>query len=475
MVAEPVPMVFKTGSSAGKVKQGKITNEDVLRREVPWSAFKEKGIISKDELELMYQLVEIVQSKSVAAQAALIEMRSAEHAQLFKALLTGVNKDEVVMYILSLLDELLKQKPTLASLFHAALYESGGAIDVFEPMLKLLSRQHLFVLEKTTVVLAKLLSWDHYIPPAPNPNLEAALARKLRSFAAWAVALLKNVDPQDGFDQPRVVHVLGGVQQLVSSAPGRIAFVEADGLPLLLGLMSGGHYGTHSAVQLLYVVMVVVWSLSYTPECASKLGHAAGLVPKLVDILKSVQKEKVVRVTCAALRNLVGVGSCSSDMIGAGVMKALLHLQQRKWADEDVKEDVDYLVEALEGSLKSMSSWDVYAKEVASGRLEWSPSHRSDHFWKDNYKAFEQNDGETLKQLVGCLASPDPTTLAVACHDVGELIKVHPEGRRLVAPYQAKAHAMKLLKHEDPEVQKYALTCVQRLMVINWEYLNSGS
>ena len=51
---------------------------------------QEKGIISKDELELMYQLVEIVQSKSVAAQATLIEMRSAEHAQLFKALLTGV-------------------------------------------------------------------------------------------------------------------------------------------------------------------------------------------------------------------------------------------------------------------------------------------------------------------------------------------------------------------------------------------------
>lgn len=34
---------------------------------------------------------------------------------------------------------------------------------------------------------------------------------------------------------------------------------------------------------------------------------------------------------------------------------------------------------------------------------------------------------------------------------------------------------MKLLKHDDPEVQKHALTCVQRLMVINWEYLNSGA
>mmetsp|Transcript_5066 Transcript_5066/g.7448 ORF Transcript_5066/g.7448 Transcript_5066/m.7448 type:complete len:162 (+) Transcript_5066:3-488(+) len=161
-------------------------------------------------------------------------------------------------------------------------------------------------------------------------------------------------------------------------------------------------------------------------------------------------------------------------MIGAGVMKALQNLQHRKWADEDVKIDVEYLAHALEGSLKLMSSWDVYAKEVASGRLEWSPSHKSDTFWKDNYKAFEAHDCATLKQLVDCLSSSDPTTLAVACHDVGEFIKVHPEGRRLIAQFGPKAPAMKLLKHEDPQVQKYALVAVQRLMVINWEYLNSN-
>ena len=27
------------------------------------------------------------------------------------------------------------------------------------------------------------------------------------------------------------------------------------------------------------------------------------------------------------------------------------------------------------------SSWDEYATEVKSGRLEWSPVHRSDKFW----------------------------------------------------------------------------------------------
>ena len=38
-------------------------------------------------------------------------------------------------------------------------------------------------------------------------------------------------------------------------------------------------------------------------------------------------------------------------------------------------------------------------------------------------------------------------------------------------PHGAKAPAMSPPKHHDPEVQKYALTAVQRLMVINWEYL----
>ena len=120
-----------------------------------------------------------------------------------------------------------------------------------------------------------------------------------------------------------------------------------------------------------------------------------------------------------------------------------------------------------------MSSWEVYAKEVASGKLEWSPSHKSENFWRDNYKDFEANNSETLKQLVALLGSEDAQTLAIACHDISEFVKHHPEGRRLMTTLGAKGPAMTILKHPDAEVQKYALTCVQRLMVINWEYLGS--
>ena len=111
---------------------------------------------------------------------------------------------------------------------------------------------------------------------------------------------------------------------------------------------------------------------------------------------------------------------------------------------------------------------------MASGKLEWSPSHKSENFWRDNYKDFEHNNCEVLKLLVALLSSDDAQTLAIACHDISEFVKHHPEGRRLMTQYGAKGPAMAILKHADPEVQKYALTCVQRLMVINWEYLNRG-
>jgi len=33
-----------------------MTNEDVLRSEIPWPSFQNAGIISKEQLEMMYLL-----------------------------------------------------------------------------------------------------------------------------------------------------------------------------------------------------------------------------------------------------------------------------------------------------------------------------------------------------------------------------------------------------------------------------------
>ena len=129
----------------------------------------------------------------------------------------------------------------------------------------------------------------------------------------------------------------------------------------------------------------------------------------------------------------------------------------------------------LQASMATMSSFDVYKKELMGGKLEWSPSHKSENFWKDNHKAFEAENCTAIKTLVALLVpESDAQTLAVACHDIGEFVKHHPEGRRLMTQFGAKLAVMSILKHSDPEVQKHALTAVQRLMVINWDLLAVG-
>lgn len=56
-------------------------------------------------------------------------------------------------------------------------------------------------------------------------------------------------------------------------------------------------------------------------------------------------------------------------------------------------------------------------------------------------------------------------TLSVACHDLGQFIMHHPSGRYLVTDLRGKELVMRLMSHAEPEVQRQALLCVQKLML----------
>jgi len=453
-----------------KFGTGPLSNESILRSEMPWASFQTAGIITKDQLELIYTLDK--QEKTL--QATLFHNKGPEMVTLFVDILAGINKDEVITYALAMLSEITDADASCALLFTSLLAETQGAIDPMAPVLKLLGRSSVFIVEKAAIVLARVLAWP---PPAgATANVEAKLALHLSTFAEWTVAQLKQVSPVDAAESPRVGAAMGGLQTLVSSARGRIAALEADALVQLSTLVTASTL-SHSAstVQLLYQTLFAIWSLSYSPEATAEMASSKwGLVAKLVDIVKKCSKEKVVRVALATLRNLLGTGTASNDMVVFGLMPVLEVLMQRKFADEDIPEDIEILHNTLQINLLTLSSWDVYKNELDSGCLEWSPCHKSEIFWKDNHKLLEANNCTAVKQLVHLLESEDPQVLAIACNDISEFIKHSPDGRRIMTQYGAKPLAMQVLKHPDAEVQKHALTCVQRLMVINWEYLNKA-
>merc|ERR1712133_108091 len=204
-----------------------------------------------------------------------------------------------------------------------------------------------------------------------------------------------------------------------------------------------------------------------------------GAIPILADILSDAQKEKVSRIILAVFRNLiekptepeVRKENCIS-LVQCKVMKQLELLEQRKFEDEDIQEDITFLTERMTASVQDLSSYDEYVTEVRAGRPEWSPVHRSEKFWRENAAKFNDKNYELLKLLLALLeTSKDPLVLSVACFDLGEYVRHYQRGKHVLEQLGGKTMVMALHSHEAPNVRYEALLAVQKLMVHNWEYL----
>jgi V-type H+-transporting ATPase subunit H len=162
------------------------------------------------------------------------------------------------------------------------------------------------------------------------------------------------------------------------------------------------------------------------------------VVPTLADILSDSVKEKVMRIILATFRNLIEKTQEENikkehclAMVQCKVLKHVELLQQRSFEDEDLQNDIDLLVDKLSASVVDLSSFDEYVSEVKSGRLEWSPVHKSERFWLENASRLNDDDYELIKILIHLLeTSRDPLVLSVANHDIGEYVRHYPRGKQ---------------------------------------------
>lgn len=45
-------------------------------------------------------------------------------------------------------------------------------------------------------------------------------------------------------------------------------------------------------------------------------------------------------------------------------------------------------------------TFEQYASELETGKLEWSPPHKSETFWKENASKLEENNYVLLRQVL---------------------------------------------------------------------------
>jgi V-type H+-transporting ATPase subunit H len=275
-----------------------------------------------------------------------------------------------------------------------------------------------------------------------------------------------------------------GLSFLLRSNEIRDMFAEKGATSLLTERI----IGSSTDVQLQYTLGFCLWMLSFSDATMLQLLEN-NAVAKLHDILKNYKKEKCCRIAVTTLTNFLKYQdkqdvdptvlpegyvrrNIYSEMVSLGVLRTLQVLSKRNFADQDVVPLIESLIDKLQQRIEDTSSFGDYKQEVLSGRLEWTPVHKSEKFWKENIKEFESDNFYILKELATILqSSKDPKVQCIALHDFGEFVRHHTQGRKVLTTLNIKPRIIQLLEDQNEDVKKEALLCTQKLMVKKWEFL----
>lgn len=400
----------------------------------------------------------------------------------------------MLLEVLSLVLQSNSKKVSILSLFQV----NGNLSDDWRPLLRVLHLGGLgdaFSQRGAALCLAAI-----FLAACPSHGREQgcgvapisfdSVEEPLQALISWIVSQLQSASAYLNLACAPLVY-------LMKSSEARLMFAKSGGIGYLSRHLRSGGKSTrqstskafNSSMQQLYELSFCLWTITYECNTSGEVrSHFArdGAVSALVELIASSPREKVVRVALSSLRNLA---TCTvqgesdgkktidgslflSEMIGHGLIKLVDNLKNRQWTDPDIVEDLHILHKLLHENYKEMSSWDLYEAEVESGMLVWGILH-TEKFMKENITRFEgkNSDFYQLKTLITLLSHVDDDVKAIACFDIGEFARHYPSGRNIAKRLGAKDIVMTLIDHENLEVQQQALSCISKILVQNWQYV----
>jgi len=413
----------------------------------------------------------------------LLQKRGLALARALLTLLSKVQRIEDIRYILTLVHDLISKNPGAAQFFHQLQAEKPkeGIPELpFGPFLMLLDRRgddDPYVLSKASSVVALFLS---NFPNVKHGNLERTVqwfVKKLeeQGDAGDVARLAKDAGAAERDHRARS-KVLANLREVLKKNDYRLVFAKERGLEPLFELSRyDPKHVNGRKIELLYSALYCIWLLSFHPSVRKTMTVPA-LISNLCLLLRTcLEKDKVVRMSLAILRNLLHIHRNNQLMISFSLDRLIQQIKAKQsiMSDKDVIDDVEELETALAKVVDELSSFDVYHSEVHGRNLEWtSPTHKSEKFWTENcLKIEDSNLLSTLKDILENEQNTD--VLCVACWDIGEFVRFHPHGKSIVNNLDIKVPIMKLLSHSDAGVRNHALLTLQKVMITNWEYLQA--
>ncbi|KAL2159167.1 hypothetical protein VTH06DRAFT_2599 [Thermothelomyces fergusii] len=444
------------------------------QRPIPWDGIVRAGTLTEDQLARIRAVDKV--KRDVRKQ--VVEDDLDGYRVLFvggpgtKSVFESASKrPDVVQYILVLLGDLLESVPALAK----ALVGSGDPYRHFLPLLARSSSPDDPIPLLTSTALASLMARS-------KDESATAIDKALPAIFGYLSTLTKNPDaglqdigvqeyssllygaaPRRQFWKQRSETVTPLVEILRAAAGVGNKDASASlwsGTTGSAGSLLGGSLGGGVGLQLLYRVLLVMWQLSFdSASIGDDLNDEYDIVLLYTQLLRLSPKEKTTRLLVSTLLNLLvhNQNTLLPTAVLARLPSLLQNLKTRQFADPDLREDMDRLRELLDEYTKTKTTFDEYVGELNSGHLRWSPPHRSAVFWAENARRIvEHENGALVQRLAEVMRKPwdnDKAVLAIACNDIGYLVREAPEKRAQLERLGLKTRVMELMAEEDENVR----------------------
>ncbi|KAH8884030.1 ARM repeat-containing protein [Thozetella sp. PMI_491] len=441
---------------------------NIRQRPIPWDGAVRAGSLTDDQLAK----IRAVDKAKKDARKQTVEADLAGYRALFPNVLeSAAKRQDVVQYVLVLLNDLLNTIPALSK----AILQNGNPYQKFLPLLAHSTSSEDTIPLLTSTVLVSLMAGS-------RDESDATVDKALPMIFSYLASLTKNTDA--GLQDI-------GVQQYSSLMYGRVLRQQfwaqrsetvaplIDILRAAAGVGNGnasatlwsgttstarsgldGSLGGGVGLQLLYHVLLVMWQLSFEAEDVSDdLNEEYDIVLLYTQLLRLSPKEKTTRLLVSTLYNLLSANQTAllPTAVLARLPALLETLGTRQLTDPDLQDDLSKLREMLEEYTKTKTTFDEYVAEMNSGHLRWSPPHRSTVFWAENArKILEHENGELVRKLAEIMKKTwgnDKAVLAIACNDVGNLVREVPEKRYQLEKLGLKTRIMELMGEADENVR----------------------
>ncbi|EFA79804.1 vacuolar ATP synthase subunit H [Heterostelium album PN500] len=266
-----------------KAAEAAFRDQKVATRIVPWSSHLKSDFITREE----YSLIDKYDKKSETEKKTIFSTEGDRLAQFFVDFLQKSADLDTIQYVLYLVNEIIRIEPKALNNF-VRLNSAKDANYPYNIFFRLFNREdnNAYVNLIAGIILGNILAAGS--PPQ----------KEIEHFINWSLPLLRKSEPRE------VEVALIALQAFLAKEDNRVLFNKLQGTNLLVEIVSNNASPNTLLLPLLYEALYCIWLLSFSPVVAHDASEK-NIVPTLVQITKTITKEKIIRLSIASLRVII--------------------------------------------------------------------------------------------------------------------------------------------------------------------------